>query len=339
MVLAHISDAWTRPEDRQTEHYYTVLFIGGVASPLFLFLAGLASAMSAASKARRDDSLASGAAAARRRGWEIFALGLLFRVQAQLLGWGPIHNLLKVDMLNIMGLSIVAATYLWQAAPRRRTRVCVLAVLTAAMTFLTPWVRATPYLAWLPDPLEAYLRPAGPYAAFPVFPWAGFLFAGVLVGELIDEIRVLRRREYLLMGSLTIGGAAAAYLAWAASFQPALFPTADFWHDSPTLFFIRLGCVLLTVPTAWVAEKTLPAAVLQPVVAMGRSSLFVYWIHIEMVYGVIAEPIKQQLPLWAALTGTALLCVLLYGLVLIKNRWLERYELRGAARLLAPVLR
>jgi uncharacterized membrane protein len=53
MVLAHVTDSWTRDVDRHGEGWYAVAFIGGVASPLFLFLAGLASAMSAASKGRR----------------------------------------------------------------------------------------------------------------------------------------------------------------------------------------------------------------------------------------------------------------------------------------------
>jgi uncharacterized membrane protein len=172
-----------------------------------------------------------------------------------------------------------------------------------------------------------------------LFPWAGFLFAGVIAGELVDAVRTRPRRQPILQAGVVIGGTAGVYLGWTASFQPALFPTASFWHDSPTFFFIRLGLVVLTLPVAWLVEKLSPEPVLRPIVTFGRSSLFVYWIHVEMAYGVIAEPIKQQLPLWGSLAGTALLCVLLYGLVIFKNRMLERYELRGPARLFAPVLR
>jgi uncharacterized membrane protein len=339
MVLAHITDSWTAATDRNSRTYFTLLFIGGVASPLFLFLAGLATAMSAASKARGGGDVRIGAAAARARGWEIFLLGLLFRVQSHLLGWGPLQNLFKVDMLNIMGLSIVAASYVWQAGARRQTRVLAFAALTAATTLATPLVRATPWLEMLPDPIEAYLRPAGPYAAFPLFPWAGFLFAGVLCGEFVDAVRVMQRRELFLQAGLSGVGGALIGAGWMASFQPALFPTASFWHDSPTLFCIRLGCVLLTVPTAWVITRTTPELLTRPLVTMGRSSLFVYWIHVEMVYGVVAEPLKQRLPLWAMLTATATMCVFLYALVIVKNKLLDRRQLRGPARVFAAVLR
>jgi uncharacterized membrane protein len=339
MVMAHVTDSWTRPQDRQTELFFTLFFITGVASPLFLFLAGLASAMSAASKARRDGDHAKGARAARRRGWEIFALGLVFRVQAQILGLGPLMNIFKVDMLNTMGLSIVAASWLWQATPQRRTRLALFALATTAITMATPIVRSVWWLAPLPDPLEAYLRPAGTYAAFPVFPWAGFLFAGVLVGDLIDAVRNDTRRHARLQASIAVIGAAGVWIAWLASFQPPIYEKVSFWHDSPTFFFIRLGLVILAVPVAYVVARVLSVPVVQPLATLGRSSLFVYWIHVEMVYGVIADPIKSSLPLWGSLAGAALLTVFLYLVVLLKNRLLERYELRGPFRILAPVIR
>jgi uncharacterized membrane protein len=142
MVLAHVVDSWTRDTDRHDSSFYTTSFVGGMASPLFLFLAGLAGAMSATSKARRAGSLSSGAAAVRARGWEIFALALVFRLQAQLLGWGALENVLKVDMLNAMGLSIVAAFAIWPVTTSRTSRVWLFAGLTAAITMSTPLLRS-----------------------------------------------------------------------------------------------------------------------------------------------------------------------------------------------------
>jgi uncharacterized membrane protein len=339
MVLTHVIDSWTHAAARETEAYYTLSFIGGIASPLFLFLAGVATAMSAAAKGRREGSHESGARLARRRGWEIFALGLIFRLQAQLLGLGPIENLFKVDMLNAMGLSIVGASLLWQWSPDRRRRIVAFAIATSAITMITPLVRDSIVLAGLPDPLEAYLRPVAPYTAFPLFPWAGFLFAGALVGDLIDATRRERRRQIALQSGLALAAAAGVTLGWLASFQPAIYPSASFWHDSPTFFFIRLGLVTLLVPCAWVVEHLAPGPFLRPLVTLGRSSLFVYWIHIEMVYGVIAEPLKGQMPLWMSLAATALMTIFLYRLVVLKNRWLQRHGLQGPLRVLAPVLR
>jgi uncharacterized membrane protein len=317
MVMAHVSDSWTMESARQGDPWYIVAFVGGVASPLFLFLAGVAIAMSAASK---------GARVARRRGWEIFGLGLLFRVQSQILGMGPLDNLFKVDMLNIMGLSMVAASYAWQVSEQRRTRVATLAILTGAVTMMTPLVRDVTWLAVLPDPIEAYLRPEGRYAAFPFFPWGGFLFAGVIVGDLAHGARRGAIRNVPLQNGLAIAGGAGVMLSWLASFQPSIYESASFWHDSPTFFFIRLGIVTLLVPMAWVLEQLLPTRVFMPLVTFGHSSLFVYWIHVEMVYGIVAEPIKRSMPLAMSLAATAALCMALYGLVLLKNKYRPRLK-------------
>jgi acyltransferase len=344
MVHAHILDSWTRDGERTTRIYYSLQWIGGVASPLFLFLAGAAMAMSAASKARQLGSHEAGARAARHRGWEIFVLAFAFRLQAELLGFGPLQGLLKVDMLNVMGLSMVAASLLWQATEVRSRRLVLFGTVTALVTLVTPLVRTLPWLAWLPDPVEAYLRPAGNYSAFPLFPWAGFLVAGVIVGDLVDGLRTAGGSAPRLQAALLAVGVTGIALATFASYRPRLFPNADFWHDSPTIFFIRLGAVVLLVATAWAVEQLsqrslMPRALFQALVTLGRSSLFVYWIHVEMVYGLIAEPIKKQLPLWATQVAWLLLCVALYHVVLWKNRALDGYELPRRARIFAAVLR
>ena len=51
MVGAHVTDAWTRLEDRNRTLYMYTVFIAGMAAPLFLFLAGLTIAMAASSRA------------------------------------------------------------------------------------------------------------------------------------------------------------------------------------------------------------------------------------------------------------------------------------------------
>ena len=211
--------------DKHSEPYFTLLFVGGIASSLFLFLAGVATAMSAASKGRREGSHRAGAAMARRRGWEIFALGLVFRVQAQVLGFAPLMNIFKVDMLNTMGLSIVAASWLWQLSSERRSRLAAFAVATTTITMVTPLVRTVGWLAVLPDPLEAYVRPAGPFAAFPLFPWSGFLFAGFLVGDLVEAVRSSPRREFGLQAGIIVAAAVGIWVAWLASWQPSIYPT------------------------------------------------------------------------------------------------------------------
>src|SRR5689334_16572675 len=115
MIEAHTVDAWTQNEDRHSLEYGRALIVGGMGAPLFLFLAGVAAALAAESRSRRSGDAAAAARSVRRRGWEIFGLAFLFRLQSYLLNPGAtLDGLLKVDILNIMGPSIVVAASLWQ---------------------------------------------------------------------------------------------------------------------------------------------------------------------------------------------------------------------------------
>ena len=47
MIEAHVIDSWTRVADRRSRAFGESLILGGFGAPLFLFLAGIAVAMSA----------------------------------------------------------------------------------------------------------------------------------------------------------------------------------------------------------------------------------------------------------------------------------------------------
>src|SRR5262245_25234706 len=82
MIEAHVIDSWTRAADRQTHAFRQSLVLGGFGAPLFLFLAGVAVAMSAGSKFRRTGDAHAAMRAVQKRGLEIFLLAFLFRLQA-----------------------------------------------------------------------------------------------------------------------------------------------------------------------------------------------------------------------------------------------------------------
>ena len=108
MIEAHTVDAWTQVADRSTLAFGRAFIVGGMGAPLFLFLAGVAVALAAESRVRRSGDARAAARSVRRRGWEIFGLAFLFRLQSYLLNPGAsVDGLLKVDILNVMGPSIV----------------------------------------------------------------------------------------------------------------------------------------------------------------------------------------------------------------------------------------
>jgi uncharacterized membrane protein len=334
MVLAHVTDAWTRDADRQRNLYGYTVIVAGLAAPLFLFLAGLTLSMAASARAAAAGHRRA-AAYALRRGLQVFALAFLFRLQSQLLGWGPLVNFLKVDILNVMGVAMVVAALLWRLSDNRGARVALFAIATAALAMATPLVRAWEALAILPDSIEAYIRPLAGRTTFALFPWAGFLIAGAIAGELVAAARTESGERRLQYGFL-LAGLAGGGLAYALSYGPSIYPNANYWTSSPTYFFVRLGLDAALLPLAWWIVKVHDFRVVN---TLGRSSLFVYWIHVEMAYGVISLPLRRALPIELSLLGTVLLCAVLYGLVRVKDRLMAGVTLPGPLRILTPVLR
>ncbi len=222
MIEAHTLDAWTRTSDRESPAYGWAMILGGIGAPIFLFLAGLALALAAGARLRAHRGDDEVAALARKRAWQIVGLAFLFRLQSWLISGGEIERtLLKVDILNIMGIAMLGAAILWGLGrgPASRALLLVTAAIAAAM--LTPIVRATPLLEGLPEPLEWYLRPSPGRTTFTLFPWAGFLLAGGAVGMWLDAARNAgeERRAMLRLAAV---GTAMACGGYAASFLPAI---------------------------------------------------------------------------------------------------------------------
>jgi uncharacterized membrane protein len=331
MIQAHLFDSWTRVDVRDTWQFKWAMIVAGFGAPLFLFLAGTSVALSAGAKSRRSGDPADAARAVMARGGWLFVLAFLFRIQAWILGWGAPRTLLKVDILNIMGPSIVAAAALWGAFRTARARCLAAGAVAAAIALLTPLVRWTPLLDALPDPIEAYLRPVPRMASFFFFPWAGFVFAGAVAGVLLDGARA-QPQEARLNRQLFVAGAVLTTASYVASFFPSVYPQSDFWTTAPTFFLLRVGILILLIPAAYLWQNTVTRSSWSPIQQLGRTSLFIYWIHVEMVYGLISLRIHKSLThpqAWAAylaFSAFMLLCSI------AKDRWAAKRRKRKGTR-------
>jgi uncharacterized membrane protein len=323
MIEAHVIDGWTRVADRRSRAFGESLILGGFGAPLFLFLAGVAVAMSAGAKARRTGDSRAAVRAVQRRGLEIFLLAFVFRFQSFVLSQSPAWALLKIDILNIMGPSIVLAATLWGLFRSGRARVIAFAVATVVIVWATPVIRHADTLAVLSDWLEGYLRPVPNLTNFTFFPWMAFLTAGALAGVLLDAARTpdADRRVNLGFGA---GGLLLTLIAYEASFFPALWVQSSFWTTSASFFFMRLGVMIAAVGLAYLWEQR-PTAGRRwsPLQLLGRSSLFIYWIHVELVYGLISLPLHGAFSLRGAWIGLVLLTLLMLLAAVGKEHWMK----------------
>jgi uncharacterized membrane protein len=163
---------------------------------------------------------------------------------------------------------------------------------------------------------------------FTLLPWAGFLLAGAAIGLWLDGSQD-ERAERRTIAWLAIVGPALALGGYAASFLPPIYAQTNFWTSSPTFFFLRLGILISAIPLAWVSNLWRGWS---PLREFGVASLFVYWIHVEMVYGVVSAPLHRQLTFAQALAAFAAFSVFLFALVKLKDRFTSKRHHVGHLR-------
>ncbi len=353
MFQTHCYDAWLGGAARNSTFFMWSQLGGTFPAPLFLFLAGISFAMVTDKLLEQGLSAGQIAKTTIRRGAEIFGLGLLFRVQefAISLGWAPWSDLFRVDILNTIGVSmmlmgvmcwIVLAAKQVRRNPDSRpgwagegtrpyTNLVVSPILVAAaISAFAPllWTAWRP--RFLPWQLETYVNGVHNLGApqpwlFPIFPWTAFAFAGLAFGFILtsDHGRKLGTRIFLLVG------AAGFLLIYGAKFLDSrslqLYPVYDFWHTSPNFFLIRLGILLLLTVFAYAWCKWGPGQWrFSPLIQLGKTSLLVYWVHIELVYGKFSILPRRSESIAGASAGLLIIVVAMLALSLARTKWKGR---------------
>jgi uncharacterized membrane protein len=339
MFQTHCYDSWLGGNARKSTFFMWSQLGGTLPAPLFLFLAGTSFALVTDKMRQKGASADQIARTTIRRGAEILGLGLLFRLQEYLIGfpWAPWSDLLRVDILNTIGLSMmlmgVACWIVLSLARGSRTRLALAttAVGTAlTISLLTPllWTNWQP--RWLPWPLESYINGVHnlgtPQAwLFPIFPWTAFAFIGLATGFVLlsDWARNRQAATFALAGA---GGIGLIYLAhWLDRRPEQIYAVYDFWHTSPNFFFIRVGLLLVILAAiyAWCRWGAGQWG-FSPMIQLGQTSLLVYWVHIEFVYGRFSILHKRASDIRTASLGLLTIFLSMLVLSVLRTRWKGR---------------
>jgi hypothetical protein len=403
MIQFHILDAWLVPGGRTGhETLYTALtYIGGLAAPGFLYMAGLSQALSDEAQARKGGDPAARRRAAIGRGLWLLGIAYLFRIFSFVAGgaWGPgwglpylfgvdvisvagfgltlsvklgawhprrpglavwgglalvlvsffwrggwawegWHDIVKVDVLNIIAVGMMVSAFLAIGRPRR-LGVALTAGVALAVILVTPWVGAA--LLWrdqpavlaqlAANPLQklldvpvAYLYGLPPRSQFMLFNWIAFLLAGATVAPLVTG----QSRPFLVLGI------AAAIYGLGRFIDPYFtMPVSDptfWWINAPSWFFTRLAiCIGLTG-----ALQLLPDLLEKPLSwlsALGRQSLVAYMVSLQLTYGGSARMMglehAVELPLLLSTMAN-----MVVAMVLVSRAW-EWWLARERERLAA----
>ncbi|MFZ1866672.1 MAG: heparan-alpha-glucosaminide N-acetyltransferase domain-containing protein [Polyangiales bacterium] len=307
MVQGHVFTALLDRELRHGSWYIRHSYVHGLTAPIFFFASGLA--FGVATLRNWSDHTHWGPSVKRRfgrYGWLLFIGYMLslpelsFRELWTSASPDTSRMFFRVDALENIAVSLIIVQGLVWLTKTQRLFVAYVTVLGAVLVLSAPAVWRLPVERWLPIGIAAYVN-IDTGSIFPLFPWSGFLCAGVITAYLsIDPHRGSLRAR------LAWGLATAGFLLWVAArllqdsgVNP--FGEQDYWKTSPIFFLTRLGLVLLGFaalcaleslwarwrPPAIASRHANAAGLLQRV---GQETLVIYVVHLLVLYGSPISP-------------------------------------------------
>lgn len=295
MLEGHIFRALLSLEYQQTEWFRIHEIFHGISAPAFLFGAGLTFIIS--TRTRWEDFHHWGAPLKRRLNRLIFIIFLGLAIHLPYFSFrkiileGTREDLLQLfqcDVLACIGLGLLALHGLLFFFKKESHFYFLVFFATACISLLTPFVWDIDFLALFPPPL-AQLFNSAHGSPFPLFPFVGFLFAGVIVSwEFV--VAVEKKREHQFMKHLMMLGFGSAIAGLLLDLLPIqIYPTYNFWYTSPNYFLIRIGALMVTVSLFWFISNKMTQR--HPLLTLlGRESLFVYVLHLPLLYGSAINP-------------------------------------------------
>jgi len=329
MIQCHATNSFVRMDLRNDGPYVMAQFIGGMAAPLFLFMAGMTLGFQMESLQKREPSWRRRWLVALGRAGYIMGIAMAFRLTNWIGSYphGDAGEITRVDILNCMAVAMAAFSVAAAVGSGQRARFAAAGALLVAV--------ASPVMANLgwdgaPPLLKEYLVPGAGRGHFPFFPCASYvgfgLAAGVLVKRTAEE-----RMDRLMQWCAMIGLAVAFVSQYFSNLPYSVYPQSNFWTDSPALILIRTGIILAFLAGSYVWTEYCVRPAWSWMQTLGKASLLVYWVHVIMVYGSLAKPVKRTMTMPQALVATAVLTALMVVLAEARLRWAARRKGRSRA--------
>lgn len=324
MVEGHTIDALLLNEYRSYDYTGFKLwqFARGMTAPIFLLTAGTVFVYllrSTDSPFRDNPRVAKGV----KRALLLLAFGYLLRFPSTSIRGvfsasdEQLRAFWSVDALQSIGMGILLL--LFGAYLSEKLRLNDLAIFLGGGLFFfvcAPFCEMINWNEWLPAPIASYFY-SGSGSLFPLFPWAGYVMFGGVLGAYLarrgDQFEPFKSSRKLIIA----GVALLALYYYAGYLKAAGYGSVHFWAYSHELVLLRLGSVLLLIVLVMLLSAKV-RAVPPTLLAVGRRTLPIYLLHLVILYGSpwnhgLTQFCDKCLPPWPSLAAGLLMQTVMIG--------------------------
>ena len=299
MIQGHTFDALLDFNLRSATLFYAHDFFHGFIAPMFLFASGTAFGISTLKK--WEEHSVPTMHVAKRFG-KFF--GLIIIGYALHLPYFSLHKILneatpsdiamwfQVDALHCIAVTMLLLQTAVLVLKDERRFILFAAVSAVLIIILSPIVWNIDVTKIFPLWFASYIN-AGNNSWFPIFPWSAYILCGVVFASIFLNAKEHRHAVELIQKTVSAG----IFLLIAAfivlNVPLNLYPPHDVWKVNPLIICARLGFVLLVTSGVFFAEHSFKITSKIPQI-MGRESLFIYIIHLIILYGSVVNKGLQQ---------------------------------------------
>ncbi len=291
MIQGHTIDTFLGDQYRTFDsNLYNIWFtIRGFTAPIFMFVSGVTFTY-----LLRSQSVPFFENPRVKKGIHRFMILLLIAYllrfpTPRMVDFSEVNNgqwltFFTVDALHLIAFGILFILFLSYIAEKYKRSDYFIYSLGAAFFFFTFLI--TEKINWanfLPIPFSAYLY-HGTGSFFPLFPWAGYVISGALLGS------YLARNPYTFFTKqfsyrLFFWGVISLVVCYSIhAVEDSFYREKTFWTDNTALIFYRLGIILML--NSLISFISLRIKYIPDIISkIGKNTLLVYAVHVIILYG------------------------------------------------------
>lgn len=297
MVQGHTVDVLLAPEFRSEEYpiYFLWNFMRGMTAPIFMFTAGTVFTYLFR---LIDEPFINNPRV--KKGFYRFLLlvsiGYLLRYPTYTIfdfsnvSQDRLNIFFAVDVLQLIGFGLLFVMICAFIAEKLKLSDTIVFAFFALFFFIaTPFFSKISWIDYFPQPIAGYFY-EGTGSLFPLFPWAGYVVLGGVLGSyLARNPMVFKSNKFSI--NLALFGFALIFVSEVSVLISEKFFDYYFISSSYTLDTIvfRVGFVLvLNSLVSYISQKI--ESIPRIVILIGRNTLLIYVVHLMILYGSAWNP-------------------------------------------------